>query len=254
MDLNLNKKTALITGAGRGVGKTTALALAEEGITVCLISRTESELIEVCDEIKDKGGRAFYYVFDLSASSNYDELKNKIISDVGGIDILINNAAHVSTPKKISYLEEKEWNQIIDIDLNAVFRLSKLFIDDMKNKKWGRVINIGSLSASVGVSSYPAYCAAKAGLEGLTKNMAVDYSKFGITINMISPGFIETERFKKAAPQELIEKYIGATSVKRLGKAEDISDSILFLSSERASYITGINLLVCGGLNLGNLW
>ena len=254
MDLNLNKKTALITGAGRGVGKTTALALAEEGITVCLISRTESELIEVCDEIKDKGGRAFYYVFDLSASSNYDELKNKIISDVGGIDILINNAAHVSTPKKISYLEEKEWNQIIDIDLNAVFRLSKLFIDDMKNKKWGRIINIGSLSASVGVSSYPAYCAAKAGLEGLTKNMAVDYSKFGITINMISPGFIETERFKKAAPQELIEKYIGATSVKRLGKAEDISDSILFLASERASYITGINLLVCGGLNLGNLW
>jgi NAD(P)-dependent dehydrogenase (short-subunit alcohol dehydrogenase family) len=254
MDLNLNKKTALITGAGRGVGKTTALALAQEGITVCLISRTESELIEVCDEIKDKGGRAYYYVFDLSSSSDYQELKNKIISDVGSIDILINNAAHVSTPKKVSYLDEKEWNQIIDIDLNAVFRLSKLFIDDMKNKKWGRVINIGSLSASVGVSSYPAYCAAKAGLEGLTKNMAVDYSKFGITINMISPGFIETERFKKAAPQELIEKYIGATSVKRLGKAEDISDSILFLASERASYITGINLLVCGGLNLGNLW
>lgn len=254
MDLKLNKKVALITGAGRGVGKTTALALAEEGVTVCLISRTESELIEVCEQIKDKGGRAFYYVFDLASTSDYENLKKSILSDVDKVDILINNAAHVSTPKKVSFLDEKEWNQIIDIDLNAVFRLSKLFIDDMKNQKWGRIINIGSLSGLVGVSAYPAYCAAKAGLEGLTKNMAVDYSRFGITINMISPGFIETERFKKAAPKELVDKYVNATSVKRLGQPDDIADSILFLSSEKASYITGINMLVCGGLNLGNIW
>lgn len=254
MELGISKKRALITGGGRGIGKAIALALAEEGVTICVTSRTESELIEVCDQIKDKGGRAIYKVLDLGDKASYELVKQEIYNEIGGIDILINNAAHVSTPKKLSFIDDKEWDQIIDIDLNASFKLIKLFIDDMKANKWGRIVTIGSLSGIFGASSYPAYCSAKAALEGLTKNLAVDYSKFGITINMVSPGFVETERFKKAAPKELIDKFVGATSSKRLGKPEDIANSVMFLSSEKASYITGVNLLVCGGLNLGNLW
>ena len=254
MELEINKKRALITGGGRGIGKSIALALAAEGVTVCIVSRTESELEDTCNEIKDKGGRAIYKVLDLSNEDALKKFKDEVYEEIGGIDILINNAAHISTPKRIALMEDKDWYKTIDIDLNVAYRLTRLFIDDMKTNKWGRIISIGSLSGIFGASSYPAYCAAKAALEGLTKNLAVDYSRFGITANLISPGFVETERFKKAAPKELIDKFIGATSSKRLGKPEDISNAVLFFASDKSSYITGVNLLVCGGLNLGNLW
>jgi NAD(P)-dependent dehydrogenase (short-subunit alcohol dehydrogenase family) len=254
MELGIKDRRALITGGGRGIGKAIALALAEEGVSVCIVSRTESELADVCNEIRDKGGKAIYKVLDLSDESAMENFKKEIYDELGGIDIIVNNAAHVSVPKRLALMDDKEWYKIIDIDLNATYRLIKLFLDDMKNNKWGRIISIGSLSGIFGASSYPAYCAAKAALDGLTKNLAIDYSKFGITANLISPGFVETERFKKAAPKELIDKFIGATSSKRLGKPEDISNSVLFLASEKSSYITGVNLLVCGGLNLGNIW
>jgi 3-oxoacyl-[acyl-carrier protein] reductase len=254
MELGINKRRAIITGGGRGIGKSIALALADEGVSVCIISRTESELDDVCNEIKDKGGKAIYKVLDLSDESALVAFKDEVYEDLGGVDIIINNAAHVSNPKRLALMEDKEWYKTIDIDLNAAYRLVKLFIDDMKNNKWGRIISIGSLSGVYGASSYPAYCAAKAALEGLTKNLAVDYSKFGITTNLISPGFVETERFKKAAPKELIDKFIAATSSKRLGKPEDISNAVLFFASEKSNYITGVNLMVCGGLNLGNFW
>lgn len=254
MELGINKRRALITGGGRGIGKSIATALADEGVSVCITSRTESELADVCNEIKDKGGKAIYKVLDLCNETAFLAFKEEIYEEMGGVDILINNAAHISTPKRLVLMEDKEWYKTIDIDLNAAYRLIRLFLDDMKNNKWGRIISIGSLSGMFGASSYPAYCAAKAALDGLTKNLAVDYSKFGITVNLISPGFVETERFKKAAPKELIDKFIGATSSKRLGKPEDISNAVLFLASEKSTYITGVNLLVCGGLNLGNLW
>lgn len=254
MELGISKKKALITGGGRGIGKEIALALADEGVTVCVISRTESELSDVCDEIKDKGGRAIYRALNLGEDKHLDSFKQDIVEEIGNIDILVNNAARLTLPKRITMMDEQDWDRTLEVNLNASFRMIKLFLDDMKNNKWGRIINIGSLSGVFGAASYPAYCAAKAALEGLTKNLAVDYSKFGVTVNMVSPGFVETERFKKAAPKELIDKYISSTSSKRLGKPEDIANSVLFLASEKSSYITGINLLVCGGLNLGNLW
>ena len=249
MDLNLKNKTALVTGAGRGIGKVIAKTLASEGVNVCLLSRTETELQNVVSEITEAGGQATYQIFDLS-EGNYQDLREK----TGAVDILVHNAARPYRPKKLTHMEESDWHATLNTDLNSLFQLNRLYLEDMKNNQWGRVLTIGSLSSVVGVSSYPAYCAAKSAMEGLTKNLAVDYSKYGITINMISPGFTETERFKKAAPPQLIEKFKAATSVKRLGSCEDIANAVTFLASEKASYITGVNLLVCGGLNLGNLW
>jgi 3-oxoacyl-[acyl-carrier protein] reductase len=254
MELGIKERRAVITGGGRGIGKAIAVALAEEGVSVCIVSRTESELADTANEIKDNGGKAIYKVLDLSDENALPGFKSELYDEMGGVDIIINNAAHVAPPKRMAIMEDKDWYKTIDIDLNASYRIIRLFLDDMKNNRWGRIINIGSLSGMFGASSYPAYCAAKAALEGLTKNLAVDYSKFGITVNQISPGFVETERFKKAAPKEMIEKFIGATSSKRLGKPEDISNAVLFFASEKSSYLTGINLPVCGGLNLGNFW
>lgn len=249
MDLQLIDKTALITGAGRGIGKEIAKNLAFEGADVCLLSRTESELQQAVQEIQEQGGKASYQVFDLS-QGNYEELKEK----TGAIDILIHNAARPYRPKKLTHMKESDWHATLNTDLNSLFHLNRIYLESMKERQWGRVITIGSLSSVVGVSSYPAYCASKSAMEGLTKNLAVDYSKYGITVNMISPGFTETERFKKAAPPQLIEKFKAATSVKRLGSEEDIANAVAFFASDKASYITGVNLLVCGGLNLGNLW
>lgn len=254
MELGLTGKKALITGAGRGLGKKIAQDLAEEGTIVCLISRTESELKAVCDEINSKrSNSAIYRVFDLS-SGNYAELKKSIVDEIGNIDILVSNAAKQTYPKKISFMEEADWHKTIETDLNPTFHLVRSFIEDMKSNKWGRVLIIGSLSAMVGAGGYPAYCTVKAGLEGLIKNLAVDYSKYGITSNIVSPGFIKTERFEKNAPKELVEKFAQVTSVKRLANPEDISSVVTFLASEKAAYLTGVNIPVCGGLNLGNLW
>ena len=151
-------------------------------------------------------------------------------------------------------MADSEWTEAIETDLNGTFRLLKSVLPGMQARGWGRVILIGSVAGMVGTSAYPAYCTIKAAYEGLVKNLAVDYSKYGITVNLVSPGFIETERFKKAAPPQLLEKFRQASAVKRLAQPEDIAPVVSFLASQQASFLTGINLPVCGGLNLGNLW
>lgn len=252
MDTGLKGKNALITGGGRGIGKEIAFSLASEGVKVCVVSRTEEELRNVCEEIRDKGGKANYKTFDI-VSGDYEQFKKVISEEIGNIDILVNTATKSVKPQKISYISDEEWYKVIETNLNAQFKIIKHFINDMKDNKWGRIILLGScVTTSVG-SGYPAHSTARAGLEGLIKNLSIDYSKYGITINMVSPGFVETDRFKKAHSEEAIQKYISSTAVKRLAKPKDIANAVTFLSSESASYITGVNLPVCGGLNIISL-
>lgn len=253
MELGLTGKTALITGAGRGLGKVIAQGLAQEGAEVCLLSRTEHELQAACKELQAQGYTASYRVFDLAqgdAHTLFEDLQAQ-----GQLpDIVIGNAARQSHPKKLTHMPEADWYQTIESDLHGTFRLLRSFLSHQQAQGWGRIILIGSLSGMVGVSAYPAYCTVKAGYEGLIKNLAVDYSKYGITVNMVSPGFIETERFQQAAPAQLLEKFKQATAVKRLAQPEEIAAVVTFLASVQAAYLTGVNLPVCGGLNLGNLW
>jgi len=252
--MNPTPRKALITGAGRGIGKAIALELAGSGHQVCLLSRTETELKTVCAQIEAQGGQATYLCFDLSESAGYADLKTQINSQFGHVDVLVHNAAPTYRPAKLTRMAPDDWQNTLSVNLGALAQLCGLFLEPMREVGWGRVVSIGSLSGVVGAGSYPAYCAAKAGMEGLTKNLAIDYSRHGITINMVSPGFVETERFKQAAPPELLEKFRQATAIKRLGQPEDVAHAVDFLVSDKAAFITGINLLVCGGLNLGNLW
>lgn len=253
MELGLKGKTALITGGGQGIGAVIARTLAEEGVKVWIVGRKESRLQASCEAIQQAGGQADYAVFDL-AKDDAETLRETIEAAGAPIDLLIGNAAKATYPRKLTHMEADDWFATIETDLHGTYRLLRAFLPGMQERAWGRVILIGSLSGMVGVSAYPAYCTVKAGYEGLIKNLAVDYSKYGITVNLVSPGFVETERFKKAAPAELLEKYRAATAVKRLARPEDVADTVTFLASERASYLTGVNLPVCGGLNLGNLW
>lgn len=253
MELGLAGKRALITGGGQGIGRAIAEALAAEGAGVWIIGRKEAKLQATVAAIRARGGEAGYTVFDL-AKDDAGELRQAIEREAGPVSILVGNAARVTLPKKLTHMEDEDWYQTVETDLHGTYRLLRAFLPGLQERAWGRVILIGSLSGMVGVSAYPAYCAVKAGFEGLIKNLAVDYSKYGITVNLVSPGFVETERFQKAAPEPLKEKFKAATASKRLGKPEDVADAVAFLASDRASYLTGVNLPVCGGLNLGNLW
>lgn len=253
MELGLTGKTALITGGGQGIGAVIASTLAAEGVKVWIVGRKESRLQDSCEAIRALGGEADYCVYDL-AKDEADNLRDAIESRGGPVDILIGNAAKATFPRKLTHMDNEDWYATIETDLHGTYRLLRSFLPGMQARAWGRVILIGSLSGMVGVSAYPAYCTVKAGYEGLMKNLAVDYSKYGITVNLVSPGFVETERFQKAAPPEMLEKFRAATAIKRLARPEDVADAVSFLASERASYLTGVNLPVCGGLNLGNLW
>lgn len=253
MDLGLQDKHALITGGGRGVGRAIALALAAEGVRVTVLSRTGSELQETCQQISAQGGEARHEVFDL-CSRDFETLKERVEGGFGPVDIVIGNAARSSNPKKLTHMPDEDWYASFESDMHGTYRLLRAFLPGLQERQWGRVVLIGSLSGMVGASGYPAYCTIKAGFEGLVKNLAVDYSKYGITVNLLSPGFIETERFQAAAPPQLIEKFKRATASKRLATPEDVADAVCFLASERAGYLTGVNLPICGGLNLGNLW
>jgi len=253
MQTELAGKRALITGGGQGIGRAIASSLAAEGVEVWVLGRQQAKLQATCEQIHKAGGQAHYQVFDL-VSGEAEALCAEIEAASGPVDILVANAARTSRPQKLSHMDPDDWYATVESDLHGHFRLLQAFLPGLQARGWGRIILIGSLSGMVGVSAYPAYCTVKAGFEGLMKNLAVDYSKYGLTVNLVSPGFVETERFQAAAPAELTAKFKAATASKRLGRPEDIADAVTFLASERASYLTGVNLPVCGGLNLGNLW
>lgn len=253
MDLGIQGKHALITGGSRGLGAQIAHTLAREGCKVTILSRSEPELQACCQRLHAQGAQAQYAVFDLS-SGDASALKTEVEAALGPVDIIVANAARTSRPKKFTHMPDEDWYETINSDLNGHYRLLKSFLPGLQERGWGRVVFIGSLSGVLGASAYPVYCTVKAAYEGWVKNLAVDYSKYGITTNLVSPGFIETERFKAAAPEALLDKFRQATATKRLASPEDIAEAVVFLSSQPASYITGVNLPVCGGLNLGNLW
>lgn len=253
MDLGIQGKHALITGGGRGLGRSIAESLAREGCHVSLISRTAAELNQSAEALRSHGVKVYTQVYDLS-QDDPEALRLAAEAAIGPVDILIVNAARGSRPKKLTHMADEDWYATIDNDLHGHYRLLKNLLPGLQARQWGRVVFIGSLSGMLGASAYPAYCTVKAAYEGWVKNLAVDYSKYGVTTNLISPGFIETERFRAAAPEAFLEKFKQATASKRLAQPEEIAAAVTFLCSQHAAYITGANLPVCGGLNLGNLW
>lgn len=251
MEINIEGKRALITCSGRGIGKDIAIKLAKENVSVCLISRTENELKDVCDFIKDNGGKAIYNVMDLSLTekTQFDELKDKVKNEFGGIDIIINNANHIISPKRLSLIDENDWYKTIDVNLNFFFNLFRLFVEDMKTNKWGRIINLLSLTNYMN-SSNSAYSTVKGALEYLNRNIAYDYSKFGINSNIVIKGILDSDKLRKNFTKENIDKFISNIPNKRLAQSSDIADLIIFLCSDNASYINGVEINVSGGLSI----
>ncbi len=239
-----NQRRVLVTGGTRGIGKQIALAFKENGDNVVVGYANNVETAQKFE--KEHGIKTFKW--DVSDFKQCQSIISKIKEALGGeIEILINNAG-ITRDKMLHKQEYDNWLQVISSDLTSVFNMSRLVIENMRTAQYGRIINISSVNAN-GAVGQTNYSAAKAGIEGFTKSLALESAKLGITVNAIAPGYIETEMVS-AVPKDILESIIAKVPANRLGKAEEIAQTALFLASPPASFITGAIIPVNGGLHM----
>lgn len=246
----LKNKVALVTGARRGMGKSHALALAQQGAKVAITDIDVNECMPVVEEIKSKGGEAVCFKLDVSNAAEVNQVFDEVIKQFGRLDILVNNAG-IFQPKPALEITEEDWDKMIDIDLKGEFLCAQRAAKEMAKNKWGRIINIASIASGgvgVGISGGAHYTAAKGGVIGMTETMAVEWAPLGINVNAIGPGAIDTPMVSAAQiPEEAMKTMMAGVPLKRIGKPEEVSAMVVFLASEESSYITGATFYVDGG-------
>ncbi|WP_343154042.1 3-oxoacyl-ACP reductase FabG [Buchnera aphidicola] len=237
------QKTALVTGANKGIGKAISIKLIEKGIRVIGTSTTKNG-VKIINEYTKKNG--FGLILDLRDTSSIQEKIKEIYTKKYSIDILINNAG-VKSDKLLVHMNKQEWEDTIKINLSSIFYISKAVIRSMIKKKEGRIITISSVIGYIGNKGQINYSASKSGLIGFHKSLALEVASKGITVNIVAPGLVETD-FIKDLNIVKYKKYLSNIPMKRLGQAEEIADLVIFLSSNNASYITGQTLHINGGM------
>ena len=248
MNLELEGKVALITGAGRGIGKAIALKLSEMGCRVVINDLPDSgEAIETVEEIKSGGRLAQEALFSVTDSTAVKTGIQSVLQKWGGIDILVNNAG-IFHDALLMRMSEQEWDSVLDINLKGAFLCSKLALTSMVSRKWGRIINIASVAGVMGNMGRVNYSASKGGLIAFTRSLAPEVGSRNITVNAIAPGFIQTQMTKEL-PVEYKEVVLSRTTLKRLGTPQEVAELAGFLASDRAAYITGQVICVDGGIS-----
>ena len=254
----LKDKVVLITGTARGIGRATARIMADEGADVGLVDILP-EVENTALEIQKRGRRSVAVMFDISDPGQVHDGVQKIVKELGNIDVLVNNAGIVNNIAPLTKMTFDSWEKEISVNLTGAFNMIKEVIGPMIEKKWGRIINISSLGAAGGLYKQSGYAAGKAGLLGLTKTITLEHAQDGITCNAVLPGLIGTELIDQL-PEEvrntalsLIPKY--QIPARRVGKMEEVAHLISFLASDRASYINGAEIPIDGGgrLNMSTL-
>ena len=241
---------ALVTGGATGIGAATVAALAADKVSVALqYSSSENEAKQISEQLNSKGLKVEIFRADLSQKASVDKLVANVKAKLGDIDILINNAGLMSDASIIEMSDEL-WDQALNINLTAAFKLIRACAPSMVSKKWGRIINISSQVALVGSANHAHYAAAKAGLLGLTYSAAKEYGASGVTVNAVLPGRIQTNMIAQRSKGRL-DEWLAQTPLNRLGKPEEVAGMINFLASEMASYVTGASINVNGGLVMG---
>ncbi|MCK9363616.1 MAG: glucose 1-dehydrogenase [Syntrophales bacterium] len=246
--ISLSNKIAMVTGAGRGIGKSIALGFAEAGADVVLTSRTLSEIETTADEIKKIGRKALPIVCDVGKSTEVKNLARAAIDEFGQVDILVNNAGISPFVVPIEDLGENGWDKILNINLKGVFLCSQEIGRDMIKRHSGKIINMTSIGGVVGFPGQVAYCVSKAGIIMLTKMFAKEWGKYNINVNGIGPGMVETKLTEKYRDnQELVKNRIESTPLRRFAKPMDIVGGALFLASDLSDYMTGQTIFIDGG-------
>lgn len=244
MQISYQGQVALVTGASRGIGRSIALALAQAGATVIGTATSESGAAAIGEALAPYGGEG--RVLDVRDAAASEALVDAIAKEKGAIAILVNNAG-VTRDTLLMRMKDEDWAQVIDTDLSAVFRLSRAVLRGMMKARYGRIVSVGSVVGLMGNAGQANYCAAKAGLIGFSKSLAREIGSRGITVNVVAPGFIDTD-MTKALPEAARNALLEQVPAGRLGAPEDIAAAVCFLASPAASYITGETLQVNGGM------
>jgi 3-oxoacyl-[acyl-carrier protein] reductase len=243
-------KVALVTGASRGIGRAIALSLASDGLAVAVhYDKSADAAQKVVSEITESGGRAIAFQGNLASPDVPADLVARVKSQLGSIDILVNNAA-VMTDSSIAEMSDEMWDETIAVNLSAVFKLTRACIPAMVENKWGRIISISSQVAQTGSANHAHYSATKASLLGFTYSAAKELGASGITANVVLPGRIETDMISVRSVGRM-DEWMSQTPLGRLGKPEEVAGVVTFLASVESSYVTGAAINVNGGLVMG---
>ncbi len=248
MSFTFNKRTAVVTGAGRGIGKAIAEALARRGVTVVCVSKNEASCGAVAESIRATGGSAKAVAVDVADGAAVAKACEQILAEFPTIDILVNNAG-ITKDGLILRMSDEDWHSVIETNLSSSFYWTKGLVRPMTRQRWGRIVNITSVSGVMGNAGQANYSAAKAGMIGLTKTLAKEFASRSITVNAVAPGFIKTDMtttFTENA--EVSAKILDAVPLKRFGEATEIAAMVEFLCSEEAGYVTGQVFPVDGGM------
>lgn len=242
----MSERIALVTGASRGIGRACATALAAAGYRVALAARNRELLEAVAAEIRTRGGSAYVSELDLASPDSIRESFARTAQEFGPVAVLVNNAG-ITRDGLSMRMKREDWDAVLSTNLTGAFLCAQQVMSGMMKQRWGRIINIASVVGQMGNAGQANYVAAKAGLIGLTKSLAQELAPRNITVNCVTPGFIETD-MTAALSAELREKMLGAIPLKRFGRPEDVAAAVRFLASEEAAYVTGAVLNVNGGL------
>lgn len=243
--MSLQQKTALVTGASRGIGRAIALRLAADGANIAVIYAGNAEKAEaVCAEIRELGVNAKAYQCDVASSEEVKETVKAVTADLGKIDILVNNAG-ITRDGLVLSMKDADFEAVLDTNLKGAFNMIRACYSGFIRKRSGRIINISSVSGMMGNAGQANYSASKAGLIGLTKSVARELASRNVTCNAIAPGFIQTDMTENISEDNALRTMI---PLGRMGKPEDIAAAVAFLAGDSAAYITGEVLRVDGGL------
>lgn len=244
-------RTAFVTGGSRGIGKGIATLFAEEGANVAIIDLNEEALSETASELREKGYQVYSKVANVVDPEQVEAAMKEVFEEFGSVDILVNNAG-VIRDNLLFKMTDSDWQTVMDVHLKGSFNAARTVQKYMVEKKYGRIINISSTSA-LGNRGQANYAAAKAGLQGFTKTLAIELGKYGITANSVAPGFIETEMTRETAArigisfEQLIQASVSNIPVGRSGKPADIANAVAFFADEKSSFVNGQVIYVAGG-------
>ena len=244
--MRLQDKTAIITGAGNGIGKEAALTFSREGANVVVADFDEAAAEAVVAEIKEKGGNGIAIKVNVADQESVTQMVQEAVNSFGSVDILVNNAG-ITADAMLHKLTPENWQKVIDVNLTGVFYCTQAVIPKMVEQGKGKIITTSSVSGVYGNVGQTNYAATKAGVVGMTKSWAKEFGGKGINVNAVAPGFVETSMVAKV-PDKVIEKLKMTIPLNRLGKPADIANAYLFLASDESDYVNGTVLHVDGGI------
>jgi len=241
-------RVAIVTGAARGMGRACGLAFAKEGAAVALVDLKKEGIEEGVDQVKSRGGKAIAILCDVSKALEIQRAVDTVVKEFGTVDILVNNAGVLRRTAPVEEITEEEWDLLLSVNLKGVFLFSRAVLPIMREKRYGKIVNVSS-SAGRSTSELGGahYTASKAAVLGLTRHTAREYGSFGINVNSVCPGLVETPMIREEASQERLDHWLAQIPLGRFADPTEEADLVLFLASDLANYITGATIDFNGG-------